>query len=234
MKLMPLGVNGPYPAPGGAGSGYLLQTDDTNLLLDCGPGVLGRLLERISLKELDAVALTHLHYDHMSDMLSMCYALERTGRKKLPVYLPDEPRRVHVLLEEGPMDLHPMADFAWNRLQVRALRAVHPVEAYSLRIESEGRALVYTGDTTLNPPLAEFCRGADLLLADSGMLEREWHAKAPHLSARKCAELAREAGVGRLVLTHIAPGTAVQELLEEARPVFACTEAARPGSCLDI
>ena len=38
MKLTVLGCNGPYPAPGGACSGYLLQEGDTGVLLDCGAG----------------------------------------------------------------------------------------------------------------------------------------------------------------------------------------------------
>lgn len=43
MKLTVLGCNGPYPAPGGACSGYLLQEGDTGVLLDCGAGVLAQL-----------------------------------------------------------------------------------------------------------------------------------------------------------------------------------------------
>ena len=40
MKLTVLGCNGPYPAAGGACSGYLLETGDTRVLLDCGAGAL--------------------------------------------------------------------------------------------------------------------------------------------------------------------------------------------------
>ena len=55
MRLTVLGNNGPYPAPGGACSGYLLESDsgETKILLDCGTGVLSRLTDRISLDELE-------------------------------------------------------------------------------------------------------------------------------------------------------------------------------------
>ena len=78
MRLTILGNNGPYPAPGGACSGYLLESDSgrTSLLLDCGPGVLAQLTQRVAVEDLDAIALSHLHYDHMSDMLPLHYALQ--------------------------------------------------------------------------------------------------------------------------------------------------------------
>ena len=89
MILKILGNNGPYPAPGGACSGYLLSSDsgNTRILIDCGTGVLNRLLGECSLDALDAVILSHLHYDHMSDMLPMQYALQFNPRPRpLPVY----------------------------------------------------------------------------------------------------------------------------------------------------
>ena len=59
MQLTILGNSGPYPAPGGACSGYLLSQGDTHVLLDCGLGVLARLQEHISLGALSALVLTH-------------------------------------------------------------------------------------------------------------------------------------------------------------------------------
>ena len=97
MKLQIFGNNGPYPAPGGACSGYLLSSDsgETNLLIDCGTGVLTRLMADQRLDALDAVVLSHLHFDHMSDMLPMQYAIQFHPRKKpLPVYCPLSPEPV--------------------------------------------------------------------------------------------------------------------------------------------
>ena len=95
MKLTILGCNGPYPGAGGACSGYLLSEDDTHVLIDCGAGVIANLVRHIPWEALDAVVLSHLHYDHMSDLLPMQYALQFHPRETpLPVYAPATPERV--------------------------------------------------------------------------------------------------------------------------------------------
>ena len=96
MYLTILGNNGPFPAPGGACSGYLLESDsgETKLLLDAGTGSLARLQEALRVEELTAVVVSHLHFDHMSDLLPMQYALQFSGRERpLPVFLPRRPER---------------------------------------------------------------------------------------------------------------------------------------------
>ncbi|MCG8541098.1 MAG: MBL fold metallo-hydrolase, partial [Clostridia bacterium] len=66
MKITILGNSGPYPRAGGACSGYLLEEDDIKILIDCGNGVLSRLLGMIeSLEDIDAIILSHLHSDHI-------------------------------------------------------------------------------------------------------------------------------------------------------------------------
>jgi ribonuclease BN (tRNA processing enzyme) len=53
-------------------------------------------------------------------------------------------------------------------------------------------------------PVQSFAAGADLFLADTGLLERDKvPGKSPHLSAEEVGRIAKAAGVKRLVLTHI-------------------------------
>ena len=73
MRLTVLGKYGPFPAPGGATSGYLIEQGDTRVLFDCGSGVLTRLLAQCPLEQLDAVVLSHLHEDHVADMQVLAY-----------------------------------------------------------------------------------------------------------------------------------------------------------------
>lgn len=228
MILTILGNNGPYPEPGGACSGYLVSSDSgtTHLLLDCGAGVFSQMLKYIPVEALTALILSHLHYDHMSDALPIKYALDFSARQNLPVIAPKEPAPVRALLMNGKMDLYQPEDRTIGEFRVTFAPATHPVPAYSIAIEEDGRRLVYTGDTNENDTLELFADGADLLLADCGLAEADWKAKSPHLSAKRCGALARRCKVKQLVLTHFSPRYDKEMLLNEAHELYPGAELA--------
>lgn len=232
MKLTILGNNGPYPAEGGTCSGYLLSSEreNTRILIDCGTGVLARLSRHCSWDELDAVVLSHLHFDHMSDMLPMQYALQFHPRKPLPVYAPAEPENIRSMLNAPVFDLHRIhasLDLQIGNMRLRFAPTRHPVECYAVRVECEGRVFGYTGDSNTLPELADFLSGADVLLADAGLSDADWKETAPHFSSRICAELANAANAKHLLLTHLNPRYTTEELESEAhtlRPEARCVQ----------
>ena len=232
MRLKVLGNNGPYPAPGGACSGYLVESDsgETKILLDCGTGVLSRLTDRISLDELSAVVLSHLHYDHMSDMLPMHYALQFNPRPRpLPVYAPAEPGNVRMLLKGDSIDVWPMRETTVGEMKLSFCPVRHPVETFAVCVECDGARLVYTGDTNTDFALELFCDSADLLLADAGLPAEKHTESSPHLSAALCGKLARDTHSRRLLLTHLNPKFDASALLREAQEVFPAAELAVCG-----
>ncbi len=239
MKLTILGCYGPYPPAGGACSGYLVSEEGCNILLDCGNGILSRLQKHLSFQELHAVILSHLHADHISDLMIMRYGLELAYNrglrdKPLPLYAPPEP-----VVEFGRL---PYKN-AYNLTSISEYRelkigpftilfkaGIHAVPAFSMRIESPSGVLVYSGDTEYHKGLKVVAEGADLFLCEANYLEADIDAGLPnHLSAAKAAQVAAAAGVKRLILTHLYPERDPALTLVEAAKNYSAAELAREG-----
>jgi ribonuclease Z len=104
---------------------------------------------------------------------------------------------------------------------------VHPGEV--LGPEQFGARLVFVGDAGTTRGLTDTARGADALVIEATYLERERDLAREfgHLTAQQSAELARDAEVDTLILTHLSRRYYERELLEEAQQVFPKTYVAR-------
>ncbi len=220
MQLTILGNNGPYPAPGGATSGYLVTAGETALQLDMGTGTLANLTALMPPESLTALVLSHWHYDHCSDVLPLIYRL--AGHAPLHVYAPmDDASPVRAIVAASPCfilhELHAGDTVPLGGVTLTAAEARHPVPALMYRLTDGARTLCYTGDTNTVPHLADFARGCDLLLADGLFPLDQWAEGKPHLAAAQAAEIAGQAGAGKVIITHLNPGIDPATLLKEAR-----------------
>lgn len=227
MKLTILGNNGPYPRAYAACSGYLLSSDsgNTNIIIDFGTGCLSELPKHIAYTKIDEVILSHLHFDHMSDMLPLQYALQFNPRENaLPVWCPATPEAVCSLLHAPCFDIHAISGHTVGEMTIHVIPSRHPVETYAIRVECDGQRFGYTGDSNTLDTLAPFFTGCNLLLADAGLSSTHWNPNAPHFSAAACGTLAREANVQKLLLSHLNPRYTEEELVNEARSEFENTD----------
>jgi ribonuclease BN (tRNA processing enzyme) len=262
MKLTIVGCSGSLSGPDSAASSYLVQApyqDRTfSLLLDFGPGAMGALYRHLDPRELDAIALSHLHADHCLDLcgyyVAACYSPSAPWPRR-PVYGPSNaasriaqayevPRGDSGVSEHGtPIDMH----FDWRTWQpsqrvgpftVRTVRVDHPVEAYAIRVEEGipgGGAMVYSGDTGPSEALVQIADGVDLLLVESAFLDHPDNPDGMHLSGAQAAAIGQAAGVGAIVLTHIPPWYVPDRILAEATPHFdGPVSLAKPGAVWDI
>ncbi len=237
MRLTILGACGSYPGPDGACAGYLLEAEGQLVLIDCGSGVLARLQRYCRPDDLDAIIASHLHFDHMADLLVLQYGLGTKmllegGGEQVPLYLPATPEHVVALLDHQAVFAHSFIEdgqlVQLGALTITFARMEHSAESYAVTVMGDGKKLVYSGDTLPNPRLVEAAQGADLFLCEATALAGAQRSKEvfPHMSAREAAEAAREAGVGRLLLTHRWYEFPPEEYAAEARSVFAASENA--------
>jgi ribonuclease Z len=87
----------------------------------------------------------------------------------------------------------------------------------------QGRKIVYSGDTRPTESIKKLSEGADLLIHEATFLDelRDRAIEDGHTTVLEAAELAKEAGVKKLALTHISSRYPDKEvLLNEAKSVF--------------
>lgn len=243
MKLTVLGASGGFPAAGGATSGYLLEYDNRHILIDCGSGVLSNLFRFIGIEQLDAIILTHLHADHISDMPVLKYAIDLSRkfgieRPAIPVIAPATPEAVAAGLQsDGDLIVGQItagSELPMYGASVRFFAMDHPVETYGLSVEKDGRKLAMTADTIPCANLQTLLQNADLAVMDAGSVERLRKPKMLHMTAAECATLATACNVKNLLLTHLLPLIDPAEVLAEARAKYPAAELARPLVVYDV
>ncbi len=250
MRLTVLGCSGSMPGPGSPASGYLVEAGGVRLVLDLGNGALGPLQQLVGvagLAELDAVVLTHLHPDHCMDLCGLYVALRYgvPSARRIPVYGPaaTAERMAAAYGKEPDPGLsgefefreYQPDGFAVGPLTVRVARVAHPVPAYAIRVEHDGRSLVYSGDTAASPALVELARDTDLFLCEAAYADGDDNPPGIHLTGREAGEHAAAAGARRLVVTHVPPWGDPQRAAEHASAVYdGPVELAVPGGHWEV
>ncbi len=200
----------------------VVETGGETLVFDLGSGaVRGMLRANLDPFAVDRVFFTHFHPDHIVDVVPLLFSIKYGAEEERtrPLYLTgpepfrdfwaslmevwgkwmvgDYPTHVSELSHEctSPLDL-PGCRLSWAPVQ-------HRPESIAYRLEAGGNALVYTGDTEYSESVVELARGAHTLLVECSFPD---DSPVPgHLTPSGVARIASEAGVGRVVLTHVYP-----------------------------
>jgi ribonuclease Z len=191
--------------------------------------VYGRLPYKLSVVELAPAETVRGH-----DYLIAAVPVRHKGDACLGYAFVEDPRPGHLdpqLAQQ--LGVTPGPDF--GRLQRgETVAGVKPEQV--MGPEREGRKIVISGDTAPCQALAIAAHQADVLVHEATFTQDEGERarQTLHSTARQAAELARDADVRLLALTHISSRYAGGELRDEARAVFAASEVARDFDTIDV
>jgi ribonuclease BN (tRNA processing enzyme) len=224
LRLTILGSSARFATADRACSGYLLDVDGHKLWLDAGAGTWQSLLRRCSFEDLEGVVLTHRHPDHATDVFQLQHALLFGPKGRLPSIPLWAPAETLDLLNayddlSDAFDTSVVAggssiEFAGATL--RFFTMAHPPETVGVRVESTGGVLAYSADSGEAADFGALAGGASLFLCEASNQDSDeiWEG---HLRAAQAGAIAREAGVRRLVLTHLPVDRDLGETLAQAR-----------------
>jgi ribonuclease BN (tRNA processing enzyme) len=264
MRLTVLGKSPSWQDAGGACSGYLIEELGTSVVLDCGNGVFSKLRRYRDYTRVDAVVISHLHADHILDLVPFAYALTYAPRQQ-PVPVDrwpgtENPARPRLIVPHGAREIFRRIVGAWgnedlienafrveeytaeDRPEIGALRfsfqtVPHFMETFAINVTAKngGGRLAFGADSRPTVELVEFAKDCDLLLIEATLPRPERSGQRGHLTPREAGEHGRAAAAKRLVITHISDELDALWARQEAADAFGGpVEVAREGAVYSL
>lgn len=217
MKLHILGSGTCVPNTRRGSSGYALELAKSTILLDCGNGTTWKLgMVGVDYLNVDHIFITHFHPDHTADLIPFLFATKyphptRFREKPLVIWGPKgfiefysslkatyhdwiAPDMLTVKeINEEPVGLDDFVLIAGDTF--------HTENSIAYRVESNGKSLVYSGDTGYTEKLIELAMDVDLLLIECSFPdELKFHA---HLTPSEVGKIGRASRAKKIILTHL-------------------------------
>jgi len=217
----------------------LLQIDRAKLLFDSGPGTMRRLLEAgITIFDINYIFYSHFHPDHTAELVPLLFATKypESHRRKTALTIvagrgfedffsglktvygqwiePASGLLETMELANNSLDSHQFQDF-----MVESAPMEHNEESIAYRITGpDGYSVVYSGDTEYSENLITLAKKADLLICESALPDDK--GVKGHLTPSLAGEIATQAEVAKLVLTHFYPACDQVDIEQECRKTY--------------
>lgn len=247
MKLIMTGTGTPFMDPNRHGPGQIVEVGGEYLQFDCGDSSASQIRKAgVALESIKHLFLTHLHTDHTHGLSQFIIGGWILGRRELHMY---GAGRIHHLMEHlwkayeddlesrltvrepaGLMDIDiQQVDTGLvvetDKFKVTAAPAKHVLDSHGFRVDGDKGSVVITGDTSYTPSLVELSRGAHTLVHECFLGERDLPGPLEkitqlHSTPELAARTAAEAGVQRLVLTHVTKDIDPEDMVARAHTVF--------------
>jgi ribonuclease BN (tRNA processing enzyme) len=231
-----------------ASGGIWLTLDDTQVLIDPGPGSLVRCLSskpKLDPMDLEGIILTHRHLDHSNDINIMIEAMTNGGfKKKGTVFAPtdalngDDPiilkyvreqvQHIEILKEKG---IYTIGNISFST----PIKLKHGVETYGVNFKGKTCTLSFITDTDYFEDLASYYKG-DILILNVVLLEEK--SAIPHLCLKEAEQIITENTPRLTILTHFGMGMVKAKPWEIAekltKKLGVNVIAARDGMLVDL
>lgn len=226
-------------------SSYLVKIKNDYILLDCGHGLMTRLAKmNFDYLKINYLGLSHAHTDHLSDLMPFVHSqfvefiFNRSRKRKAPlkIFVPKGFKKDFKALrkimwpeiQEWPYVPIEIKECEKSRFKTKNfILETNPIRhtkifkrALSFKIREGKKIFVYSGDT--GPEMDKnsfinFIRQADLLIID---VSRPIGRKGGHLTPQEAGELAQQAKVKHLVLSHLKDINTEKELILDCQRVY--------------
>ena len=225
MKLTILGGSAAGGNTGAGCSGYLLNSGESNVVLDLGPGVLPELRKHADFRTLEGIVISHLHLDHTLDLGALRFALAYNPNppaQPIPLWMPpggrafldafstafrDEPDENDFFTSVFDIaEYDPSGSISVGDVSITFRKTIHYIPCWAMRVHTPGSPdLLYTADTGPASKLVDFGEGCQVVVAESGTLDGEGESfeERGHLTPQEAGTLAESIGAKTLVLTHL-------------------------------
>ena len=234
-ELIVLGSGTGVPSLRRASPGLLLISQRCKVLIDSGPGVLRKMLEvGITYQDIDLLLYTHIHPDHISDLVPILFACKYA----------DLPRKKDLLCVGGPgfedyfeklKRIHghwiepqsyrlkvketSQKPFVFRDLRIFSKPMAHLPESVGYRIGFKGgKSMVISGDTDYCQNIVDLAFKVDLLVLECSFPDGQ--KVEGHLTPSLAGRIALESHSKKLLLTHLYPACDQFDILKQCREVF--------------
>lgn len=218
----------------------LLEIQGAKLLFDCGPGTMKRLLEAgVSIFEISFIFISHFHPDHSGELVPFLFSNKYSGGnlRKLPLTIlsgtgfSDFYGRLKtayghwIELAPGCLNIVELDNKIpdsrkFDEFTVESVPVEHNAESIAYRISTQdGISVVYSGDTDFSQKLMALSKDADILICESAFPDEL--KVSGHLTPSLAGEIATQAKVKKLVLTHFYPECDKADIEQQCRKTYA-------------
>jgi ribonuclease BN (tRNA processing enzyme) len=235
MEVHILGSGTCVPQADRSSPSCLVSLGGDHVLVDGGTGTMRRLLEAgFHYRDVDYLFYTHIHPDHVLDLVPFLFATKHTPgfqrTRALHVLGPPGFKDFFdrlmmlfgqwVLSDDYPLEVEEMGESerVFGSWSVRTRLLKHPVSTGGYRFSQAGVVAVVSGDTDYCKAVVELAAGADVLVLECSFPD---DIKVEgHLTPRYASQIARESGCKRLIITHMYPVASPEDLAHSCRCGF--------------